>query len=90
MNSITLGNSTCRWIESRLRKLVELLEGSANGVLINITPYHKSFTREPSELHHLKEHHTLHFIGFGVDKAKQKGTLNLYLDHFTDKEVNSP
>jgi len=76
------------FVESRLRKLVELLEWTKtplsrpNGILSNIVPYPKDF-KSPD-----KEHTCVYFIGFVVDKQKIKdGELPIDVDHFCEHEV---
>jgi len=62
------------WVESRLRKLVEVMEGTKPfGCLTGIVPYFKA----------IKPEHTpntaWHFIGFALDKKKMHGkTLPLW------------
>ena len=72
------------WVESRLRKLVELLEGTQPyGVLSNIQPYHKHITPEG------ESHAAWHFIAFAVDKSKIYGkALPVHVDHFVDHEIS--
>jgi len=71
------------WVESRLRKLVEHLEGTQPfGVISGIQPYHKAVKPEGCE------DACWHFIGFVIDKSKVYGkNLPIYTDYFETNEV---